>query len=49
MASTGFLSRVIFKKHTDDNDFAGTYKLLVRAKTIPSPVSAPNTVESKSI
>ena len=27
-------------------DFAGTYKLLVAAKSIPAPVSAPNTVES---
>ena len=46
MASTGYLARVIFKEHTTDGNWAGTYKLLVKAKSIPSPVSAPNTVES---
>ena len=49
MASTSYLARVIFKEHTDSGDatdFSGTYKLLVRAKSMPAPVSAPNTVES---
>lgn len=49
MASTSYLARVIFKEHTDTDeatDFSGTYKLLVRAKSMPAPVSAPNTVES---
>lgn len=49
MASTSYLARVIFKEHTDTGeatDFSGTYKLLVRAKSMPAPVSAPNTVES---
>ena len=46
MASTSYLARVIFKEHTTDGDFEGTYKLLVKAKSMPSPVSAPNTVES---
>ena len=45
MASTSYLARVIYKEHEAD-DWAGTYNLLVRAKSIPSPVSAPNTVES---
>ena len=53
MASTSYLSRVIFKEHTGDLynnvDFSGTYKLLVRAKTMPTPVSAPNTVESTTL
>ena len=53
MASTSFLARVIFKEHTgetlDDTDFTGTYKLLVKAKSIPAPVSAPNTVESTTL
>lgn len=49
MASTSYLARVIFKKHTEEGGFAGTYKLLVRAKSIPSPVSAPNTVESTTL
>lgn len=49
MASTSYRARVIFKEHTssgDTTDFTGTYKLLVKAKSIPAPVSAPNTVES---
>lgn len=46
MASTSYLSRVIFKKHTDEGGFEGSYKLLVRAKSMPSPISPPNTVES---
>ena len=52
MASTSYLARVIFKEHTDtgeETDFSGTYNLLVRAKSIPSPVSAPNTVESTTL
>lgn len=52
MASTSYLARVIFKEHTDTGettDFSGSYKLLVRAKTIPSPASAPNTVESTTL
>ena len=46
MASTSYLARVIYKEHTTDGDFEGTYNLLVKAKSMPSPVSAPNTVES---
>lgn len=52
MASTSYLARVIFKEHTDTGattDFEGTYKLLVRAKSMPAPVSAPNTVESTTM
>jgi hypothetical protein len=46
MASTSYLARVIYKEHTTDGDFTGKYKLLVAATAIPSPQSAPNTVES---
>lgn len=50
MASTSYKTRVIISEEevTDLKkvDFAGTYKLLVAAKSIPAPVSAPNTVES---
>lgn len=49
MASTSYLTRAIYKEHTDTGettDFSGTYHLLVEAKSMPSPVSAPNTVES---
>lgn len=52
MASTSYKARVIFKEHTDTGeatDFAGTYKLLVRSKSMPAPVSAPNTVESTTL
>lgn len=48
MASTSYLARVIYKEHTGDG-FAGTYKLMIRAKSIPSPTSAPNTVESTTL
>lgn len=53
MASTSYLARVIFREHEGEIggtiDFTGTYNLLVRAKSIPSPVSAPNTVESTTL
>lgn len=53
MASTSYLARVIYKEHTEESldktDFAGSYKLLVKAKSIPAPVSAPNTVESTTL
>lgn len=50
MASTSYLARVIFSEEEVSDlakvDFAGSYKLLVAAKSIPAPASAPNTVES---
>lgn len=49
MASTSYLARVIYKEHTADDEWDGTYKLLVKAKSIPSPVTAPNTVESTTL
>lgn len=53
MADTSYLARVIYKEFDGDVneaiDFTGTYNLLVRAKTIPSPASAPNTVESTTL
>lgn len=53
MASTSYLSRIIYKEHSGDSldevDFAGSYKLLLPAKTIPAPVGAPNTVESTTL
>jgi hypothetical protein len=49
MASTSYLCRVIYKEHETDGDFAGKYNLFVRAKSVPSPVSAPNTVESTTL
>lgn len=49
MASTSYLARVIYKEHTTDGSWAGSYDLLLRAKTIPSPVQPPNTVESTTL
>ena len=46
---TSYLSRVIYKEHTEDQYgntiFSGTYKLMLRAKSMPSPTSAPNAIE----
>lgn len=50
MASTSYKTRVIIKEHTDkEKDFAGTYNLLLAAKSVPSPASPPNTVESTTM
>lgn len=49
MASTSYLARVIYKPHTADGLWTGTYNLLLKAKSIPAPVSAPNTVESTTL
>lgn len=49
MASTSYKARIIFKEHTEDGLWDGEYKLLVKAKSIPAPVSAPNTVESTTL
>lgn len=49
MASTSYKARVIFKEHTADGEWDGNYKLLVKAKSLPAPVSAPNTVESTTL
>lgn len=53
MASTSYLARIIFAEFDGDVneaiDFAGTYNLLVRAKSIPAPASALNTVESTTL
>ena len=46
---TSYLSRVLYKNHQENASgetiFTGTYKLMLRAKSIPSPTSAPNAVE----
>lgn len=52
MPDTSYRVRAIFKEHTDTGEstnFSGTYKLLVKAKSMPSPVSTPNTVESTTM
>ena len=50
MANTNKYTRVIVKKHTAANtDFAGTYKLLLAAKSMPAPTDTRNTVESTTM
>lgn len=50
MASTSYLARIIYKEHTSGStSFAGSYDLMLRAKSIPSPVNPPNTVESTTL
>ena len=54
MASTSYKVRAIYKELEDSADlstvdFAGSYKLLLKAKSMPAPVSAPNTVESTTM
>ena len=46
---TSYLSRIIYKLHEEDASgnavFTGTYKLMMRAQSLPSPTSPPNAVE----
>ncbi|MCU6748048.1 hypothetical protein OCV51_10360 [Faecalicatena acetigenes] len=53
MASTSYLARVIISEEEVSDlkkvDFAGSYRLLLAAKSIPAPASAPNTVESTTM
>lgn len=47
---TSYLSRVIYKIHqedaqTGDTVFTGTYKLMMRAQSMPSPTAPPNPIE----
>lgn len=47
--ATGLKSRVIYKEHTSDNSWLGTYKLLMRAKSIPSPIGERNMVDVSTL
>lgn len=55
MADTSYLARVIYRERTNQTgreiDFSDSepFHLMLRAKTIPSPSSAPNTVESTTL
>lgn len=53
MATTSYRTRAIIKEFDGDSlesvDFSGTYKLLMKAKSMPAPVSPPNTVESTTL
>lgn len=47
--ATGLKSRVIYKEHTEDGVWEGTYKLLLRAKSIPSPLGERNMVDVSTL
>jgi hypothetical protein len=50
MSDTSFLSRVIFREHSDTNTtLAGTYNLLMRATDIPSPMKPRSTVKCTTL
>ena len=50
MAFSSYKVRVFVKTHTaNETDFAGTYKLLMRSKTVPSPVQPPNEIETTDL
>lgn len=47
--ATGLKSRVIYKEHTSDGVWTGTYKLLMRAKSLPSPIGERNMVDVSTL
>lgn len=51
--ATGLKSRVIYKVHEGDTNsvssWAGTYKLLIRPKSIPSPLGEKNMVDTSTL
>ena len=48
--ATGLKSRIIVREHKSSNSsWAGKYELLLRARTIPSPIQDPNTVEATTL
>ena len=50
MAFSSYKVRVFVKAHTaSESNFAGTYKLLMRCKSVPSPVQPPNEIETTDL
>ena len=50
MAFSSYKVRVFVKQHVDNEaNFAGTYKLLMRCKSVPSPVQPPNEIETTDL
>lgn len=51
--ATGLKSRIIYREQTKDlsetNYWEGTYKLLIRAKSIPSPFGSPNMIDTSTL
>ena len=48
MATTGLKSRIIYKEHSD-GVWAGAYKMLMRATSIPSPIGDVNEVDISTL
>lgn len=47
--ATGLKSRILYKAHTQDNLWTGTYKMLIRPKSIPSPVGEETFVDVSTL
>ena len=47
--ATGLKSRILYKEHTQDNLWTGTYKMLVRPKSIPSPIGEESFVDVSTL
>ena len=51
--ATGLKSRIIYREQTkttsEENYWAGTYKLLMRAKSIPSPFGSANMIDTSTL
>lgn len=47
--ASGLKSRVIFKEHGTDGNWVGTYKLVGRPKSIPSPVGERNLIDVSTL
>ena len=47
--ATGLKSRIIYKLHTQENLWTGSYKMLMRPKSLPSPVGERNMVDVSTL
>jgi len=47
--ATGLKSRVIWKMHTEENLWTGTWKMLMRPKSIPSPIGERSMVDCSTL
>lgn len=47
--ATGLKSRILWKAHTSENVWTGTYKMLMRPKSIPSPIGERSMVDVSTL
>lgn len=47
--ASGLKSRILYKEHTQDNLWTGTYKMLIRPKSIPSPVGEDSFIDVSTL